>query len=215
MAMLMMKRMLGAIIWALGIGAGSAGARSLQQMMARADRANPEELNGVFACPVDAFRPHYNQARFRAAKSAVDVLSDRSLVNDEMLLCELEERGLDDAIVFRGEAAHAAFSAMHGRAIRQAVGALDLIAAERQRQVVELGFSAQRDDAYALGELSLAASAYAAAEDQRAWHGDPDSFKPATDDTPESRIRELVKAGALIIAEIERLQRLQAMAGAE
>lgn len=63
MAMLMMKRMLGAVIGALGIGAGSAGARSLEQMMARADRADGS--NGAFACPVSAFRPHYNQAHKR------------------------------------------------------------------------------------------------------------------------------------------------------
>ena len=41
----------------------------------------------------------------------------------------------------------------------------------------------------------------------------PDLFGEA-DDAPASRIRELTKAGALIVAEIERLQRLVAKAGA-
>lgn len=36
-------------------------------------------------------------------------------------------------------------------------------------------------------------------------HEHVDGFKP----TPDDRIRELVKAGALIVAEIERLQRQQ------
>lgn len=114
----------------------------------------------------------------------------------------------------------------------QPVTALDLIAAERRRQVVELGYGTQQDDEYSGGELSLAASAYAVAERMRfvygykanqlstvcLWPWDLGSFKPATDNTPESRIRELTKAGALIIAEIERLQRLQrlqAKAGAQ
>lgn len=112
------------------------------------------------------------------------------------------------------------------------IAALDLIAAERRRQVEALGYSTQRDDVYAFGELGRAAGAYITAERQRAWHGaavvgrpwalatfcgwpwELDSFKPATDDTPASRIRELTKAGALIVAEIERLQRLMAKAGA-
>ena len=37
------------------------------------------------------------------------------------------------------------------------------------------------------------------------WPWDESWFKP----TPDDRIRELVKAGALILAEIDRLQRLK------
>lgn len=114
----------------------------------------------------------------------------------------------------------------------QSVTALDLIAAERRRQVEALGYSTQRDDAYALGELGRAAGAYIAAERQREWYGpvvvnrplalatfcgwpwELESFKPAADSTPVARIRELTKAGALIVAEIERLQRLMAKEGA-
>jgi hypothetical protein len=89
--------------------------------------------------------------------------------------------------------------------------AIELIKAERERQVSAKGWSAGHDDEHIQGELANAAACYAldpsTARTDRilgwAWPFDAEWFKP----TPEDRIRELVKAGALIVAEIERLQR--------
>lgn len=90
---------------------------------------------------------------------------------------------------------------------------IELIAEERQRQIDVEGWTSEHDDAYKYEELAIAASIYADAPGRRELYGfkeipvgwpwsDP-WWKP----TPNDRIRELVKAGALIAAEIDRLQR--------
>ena len=84
----------------------------------------------------------------------------------------------------------------------------DLIVAERQRQIDVEGHSIEADAQYVDNELALAAACYAMPDAQRrlnclsesAWPWAPASWKP----TPEDRTRELVKAGALIAAEIDR-----------
>lgn len=78
---------------------------------------------------------------------------------------------------------------------------------ERQRQMRGEGYSLWRDDLYVNNELASAAASYVSCAGQpRAqttqWPWDSQTFKPSTD-----RRRDLVKAGALILAEIERLDR--------
>lgn len=93
--------------------------------------------------------------------------------------------------------------------------AIELIAEERQRQIEVEGWTPEHDDHYDSCNLALAAVCYATPPEER--EGKYFSFqylwpfwlrwwKP----TPNDRIRELVKSGALIAAEIERLQRLNA-----
>lgn len=91
---------------------------------------------------------------------------------------------------------------------------VELIAAERRRQVEQEGWTTKHDDSHCEGEMIEGARAYLSAaflaEVGRTWHGDPpptwpwnqSSWKPSDDP-----IRNLVKAGALIAAEIDRLQR--------
>ncbi|EDH5671697.1 hypothetical protein CB204_17795 [Salmonella enterica subsp. enterica serovar Stanley] len=85
--------------------------------------------------------------------------------------------------------------------------ALRDVIAERQRQVSVKGWTAEHDDTYTCGELSGAAISYI--EPMEAvfywpaeWHDD--SFKPSDER------RNLVKATALLLAEIERLDRISA-----
>ncbi len=85
---------------------------------------------------------------------------------------------------------------------------IKLIADERRRQIDVEGWSKSRDRSYHTdGELADAAACYALAgkrkdgEPIRYWPWNLEWWKP----TPDDRIRELVKAGALIAAEIERL----------
>ena len=93
--------------------------------------------------------------------------------------------------------------------------AIELIADERQRQIMWEGFSVIHDDTYKNGELAYAAACYALNHDALSsvkegqsvpakWPWNIIRWKPS----PNDRIKELVKAGALITAEIERLQRL-------
>jgi len=77
-----------------------------------------------------------------------------------------------------------------------------LILIERLRQIKTEGWSPEHDDQYTKFELLMAAEAYlTGCADE--WPWDPEWWKP----TPGDRIKELVKAGALIAAEIDRLQR--------
>jgi len=80
------------------------------------------------------------------------------------------------------------------------------IAAERRRQVDQEGWTSAYDRNHFRGELAQAAACYA-------WPGDHGDHPPAAwpwlaehwKPSPQDRIRELVKAGALIAAEIDRL----------
>jgi hypothetical protein len=90
---------------------------------------------------------------------------------------------------------------------------IERIAAERKRQIEEKGCTAEHDDQWEDGELSRAAASYAYPPDNgihsswrvALWPWADEWYRP----TPENRIRELEKAGALIAAEIDRLQRLE------
>ena len=91
---------------------------------------------------------------------------------------------------------------------------VDDIVQERDRQIVHEKFDAFYDDHHGSGELALAAACYALhnyteesvhrAAIQTLWPWSPDWWKPS------DRRRDLVKAGALILAEIERLDRASA-----
>ncbi|MBW2672480.1 MAG: hypothetical protein JRD89_03570 [Deltaproteobacteria bacterium] len=119
------------------------------------------------------------------------------------------------------------------------------IASERQRQLDKLNWTAEHDDGHADGALALAAVCYASPvrlyvvneyargrmyQDPWPWPGEycdkrfytahatahssnvppnPDSF------TKAERVDLLVKAGALIAAEIDRLERVIAETGGE
>ena len=83
---------------------------------------------------------------------------------------------------------------------------------ERIRQVGKEGFDAAHDDRWQIGQLARAAACYAAiaAEGNKDvsyfWPWNPRRLKPAADARGN-----LVKAGALILAEIERLDRRAAV----
>jgi len=89
---------------------------------------------------------------------------------------------------------------------------VEIIAEERQRHSKVEGWTPENDDAYVFNQLANAAIAYATPPEQRGgggvsvpecWPWDLNWWKP----TPENRVKELAKAGALIAAEIDRLQR--------
>lgn len=100
---------------------------------------------------------------------------------------------------------------------------IKLIKEERDRQIQKEGWTAEHDDKHINYELSLAAAVYAlgaAVNNQdrsvmdtfgttgtnydihKLWPFDRSFHKP------ESRLRDLIKAGALVAAEIDRLNRV-------
>ena len=82
---------------------------------------------------------------------------------------------------------------------------IELIAAERQRQIEEERRSLGRDaEVYTDGEFVDAAMCYASQDSEQHWSWPwSDEWWNPSDDP----VRNLVKAGALIAAEIDRLQR--------
>ncbi len=96
---------------------------------------------------------------------------------------------------------------------------IDRIAAERRRQIEQEGFTAEHDEENMFGELSGAATAYVALASRQIgtdildvsgpppsnqWRWSAEWWKPSRDP-----IRNLEKAGALIAAEIDRLEAQQ------
>lgn len=83
----------------------------------------------------------------------------------------------------------------------------ELIADERQRQMDVEGWTPEHDDEHDMGELAYAAACYASYAGERRERSP--AFWPFanTDWKPGEAIRDLAKAGALIAAEIDRLQR--------
>lgn len=87
---------------------------------------------------------------------------------------------------------------------------IEEIAAERERQQSGEGYSPKHDDAHAGGELASAAACYALGYrvpnglNSTLWPWRPEDFKP------KNRRSDLIRAGALIVAEIERLDRGEA-----
>lgn len=93
------------------------------------------------------------------------------------------------------------------------------VLAERRRQIEVEGWTPEHDDAHNGGQLAAAAAAYATAGRQLDALGGPGPLWPWELQwwKPRSYRDNLVKAGALILAEIERLdrRRLQVSAGRE
>lgn len=95
---------------------------------------------------------------------------------------------------------------------------IELIAEERQRQIEKEGWTPEHDDGHDGGELAMAAVAFAAhpakvyTTQEYAERFDFRRVLPFNErgHFKDSELRNLVIAGALIAAEIDRLQRASA-----
>jgi hypothetical protein len=90
------------------------------------------------------------------------------------------------------------------------VSVIDEISAERERQSLVEGFTDEHDDAQGT-RLAIAAACYVLWSDAYPNQGEPPPFWPwdAAWWRPKDYRRDLVRAGALIVAEIERFDRFQ------
>lgn len=89
---------------------------------------------------------------------------------------------------------------------RAGMSVIEEIAAERGRQIEVEGWTPEHDDEHACGEMAYAAACYCIATVDRS--GPPACWPWAASWwKPKSRRRDLIRAAALIVAEIERLDR--------
>jgi|WetSurMetagenome_2_1015567.scaffolds.fasta_scaffold02367_3 hypothetical protein len=89
---------------------------------------------------------------------------------------------------------------------------VELIAEERKRQIEQEGYTKEHDNSLSVRDLALAGATYALPEKERrytyvstsplTWTFEDMYWKPC----PNDRKRELVKAGALIAAAIDRME---------
>ena len=80
---------------------------------------------------------------------------------------------------------------------------LTMIQSEREKQIARHGYSKEHDKIWLEGELAQAAAVYAMPAYKRRvtdWPFDMKFYRPEY-----SRVDELIKAAALIVAEIERV----------
>lgn len=88
--------------------------------------------------------------------------------------------------------------------------ALQDVASERARQIEGEGWTLEHDDEYSGGELAQAGTCYALGH--AGWIGFTHAWPwPQRWWKPKNRRYDLVRAAALIIAEIERLDRAKAI----
>ncbi|WP_260682485.1 hypothetical protein [Klebsiella oxytoca] len=172
------------------------------------------------------WRTSFDNERFRADKLAA-VLNDeieqaanvrgqlliahKTLLNQQAKIAEMEEAeqklcAANVTLDARAELAECRLAEMESRTVTAA--AADVLA-ERQRQVTAEGWTPEHDDEHSGGEMALAASSYALYAHRKPiapaipfnWPWEPEWFKQ------QGARRDLVKAGALILAEIERIDR--------
>jgi hypothetical protein len=92
------------------------------------------------------------------------------------------------------------------------------IGAERARQIDKEGFDVEHDDEHESSEIAFAAACYAAPEklyrmEQFAdGHSIVNAWPWESEPKRKSRRRDLIRAAALIVAEIERLDRADSRA---
>lgn len=150
---------------------------------------------------------HYGDEKWFGCSTATDLINVLA-----------EAHGVDIAIVYSDDDGR--FDEPERPKVTISYAALDVMA-ERERQETVKGHTPDGDDCYIAGQLAKAAAAYCLAWrapmvrqstieiDLKAdiWPWKPQFF------TPRSHRENLVRAGALILAEIERLDRLEPREG--
>lgn len=127
--------------------------------------------------------------------------SNERIENDSLKLCINVQNGQIEKLTAERDELLAALESNQSRGVRDVI-------VERRRQINIEGWSSHHDDQHSYGEMALAAGCYAmfglcfnAGDPPKYWPWDKKWWKPS------DKRRNLVKAAALIIADIERIDR--------
>lgn len=177
----------------------------------QAARAVPQDLESL---AINRYRP------VPAGVVAYKVVAgdgERSLFSGTKDECQIIARRLTEAFL---DGAHAMLAAAPCAPAQPVLtqAARDVLA-ERQRQITAEGWTPEHDDEHDTGELAGAAACYAGHVNARQWvigtERDDYASEPAPDQwpwdeawwKPKNPRRDAIRAAALLIAEIERLDR--------
>lgn len=164
------------------------------------------ESQGYRLAPADYHIPHWS-AEMKGKVPKLYVMRQQGKFDELRSAFDRPVRDIAYPLFFKNEP----------KTILNSTGA-ELIAAERLRQVTAEGWLPHHDDDHSAAELVEAATGYAQSaatqvrggcgwdHEPEGWPWMPEWWKPSDDP-----IRNLVKAGALIAAEIDRLSRLKAL----
>lgn len=176
--------------------------------LATEDAGDMSDL-GTFA----ALLPYHGKENIAGAAAAL--LSSAKFLKDRFVSARCDSPAVSECVrcnaVFLAEHIEKLVSSAHALATLKMpaqtrvvviadTSALSDIAAERQRQIDAEGWTPAHDDAHDYGELARAAACYAVGL-KNDWPWSDSWWKP------KDRRTDLVRAGALIVAEIERLDR--------
>lgn len=149
--------------------------------------------------PADAAELHFNATRLRNVAKLVGLES--AVPDDDATLDGA--RGSVLGMISGTLRAALATSATDAKDVERTQATRDVLA-ERRRQIEVEGWTTTCDDEHSAGQMARAAACYAAINSKPVpsmWPWAPEWWKPRDDR------RNLIKAAALIIAEIERLDR--------
>lgn len=102
----------------------------------------------------------------------------------------------------------ACFDPLEACAIEATTDALLVVQNERLRQISDKGYDYAHDDKFQEGQLARAAAAYALPSSR---FSEAPSFWPWQEHqfNPQSHCQNLIRAGALVVAELERIERMK------
>lgn len=153
--------------------------------------------------PYDEPKDPYLRGGFRYAKSNLERCGRLDTHGDNR--CILRKHKGDDIHVFG--------SPIWECEVRTGPAITDVIA-ERLRQIGDEGWTAEHDDEHGDGSMAIAAACYALPPGMRqmtemscpwGWPWSPEWWKP------KDRRKDLVRAAALLLAEIERMDRTKGL----
>lgn len=182
----------------------------------------PLEAKALYDFMCAAFTPLTGQQEeiwksLQLAKDAMAALAAQAAPAPGVHLDDLAELSLLNQLIELGNKA-AGFHATANSDDGATQAARDVLA-ERQRQIIAEGWTPEHDDKHDSGEMAGAAGCYARHVNARSWvvgmESDDYADEPAPDAWPWDEAwwkpttprRDLVKAGALILAELERIDR--------
>ncbi|MBD9443054.1 hypothetical protein [Pseudomonas sp. PDM04] len=189
--------------------------RSVEASEISATQLGPYRVVPLFSHPgAGNLAEHCHLQRAKLAESNVERLTaERDALQERLTTADQRIDDLETQLASTEQSRRAWFDSsqaadkrIDGLTGASSRAAADIVA-ERQRQITAEGYKPDRDDCYSFGELALAAAGYAASAGgarsigRQLFRWDDVHWKPST---PR---RDLVKSGALILAEIERIDR--------